>query len=186
MYFSQDEETCGSLVDYACGPVSLANAFRILKLPVMTPESIISRFDLKGFSLRKKKGMSPIELGELASALLPSHHWSVFTNESCTLEDLRPGDLIWVSSIELINAQSGIQFELSDTDSHIVVVEKIDTSTGTIIVINPDCRKKGKGFSYNKWGRMLIPEASIGSVWQSVRADGSSTDKAAVLLRRLH
>ena len=88
---------------------------------------------------------------------------------------------MYVSSIALKNAQGGVQFEDSNTDSHIVMVERIEPTA--IIVINPDCRRRGNGFQHNIWGRMHISKSDVDKVWMSTRGDGAHTCKAAVLFR---
>ena len=77
-----------------------------------------------------------------------------------------------------------MQFEDSEHDSHIVLVEAI-SDDGTVVVINPDRRRNGKGFVSDKWGRMKISPASLGSVWQSARADGTYTVRAAISIKTI-
>ena len=69
---------------------------------------------------------------------------------------------MYVSSIALKNAQGGVQYEDAEYDSHVVMVESIE-STG-IVVINPDCRKSGRGFRHDIWGRMRISHLHLDKV----------------------
>ena len=86
---------------------------------------------------------------------------------------------MYVGSIPLKNCQGGAQYELADVDSHIVAVERI-TPTG-IVVISPDCRRCGRGFRHDSWGRFKLSFPQVEAVWKTVRHDGSRTVKAAVV-----
>ena len=175
MYYSQDEETCGASVDLACGAVSLANAMILLGSPnPPTPlEVITTGTELKSFDLC---GLSPSSLQDLCKHICGPMGYSVELVHNCKLA---PGMLMYVRSVALLNEQGGVQFEDSEHDSHIVLVEAL-SDDGTVVVINPDRRRNGKGFVSDKWGRMKISPASLGGVWQSARADGTYTERAAV------
>ena len=88
---------------------------------------------------------------------------------------------MYVNSIALKNAQGGVQFEDAKYDSHIVMVESIESTS--IVVINPDCRRSGSGFRHDLWGRMRISQLHLAKVWMSTREGGTRTCKASVLLR---
>ena len=121
-------------------------------------------------------GLSPSSLRDLCIFMCGPMGYSVELVHDCKLA---PGMLMYVRSVALLNEQGGVQFEDSEHDSHIVLVEAL-LDDGTVVVINPDRRRNGKGFVSDKWGRMKISPASLGSVWQSARADGTYTERAAV------
>ena len=179
-YYSQDVETCGARLDLACGAVSLANAMLLLgspKLNTPTPlEVITTGTELKSFDMC---GLSPSSLRDLCIFMCGPMGYSVELVHDCKLA---PGMLMYVRSVALLNEQGGVQFEDSEHDSHIVMVEAL-SDDGTVVVINPDRRRNGKGFVSDKWGRMKISPASLGSVWQSARADGTYTVRAAISIK---
>jgi hypothetical protein len=185
-YYSQDERACGEDVEWACGPVTLANSLILLGLASyhhqVPPSSIIQRVKSgKGpKEVKKRVGMAPYELRDLAMLFVEPELVATLQHP-CSVDDLRRGDLIYVNSIALKNAQGGVQYEDSVVDSHIVLVERV--SSEGVFVINPDCRRSGTGFQHNKWGRMVIKIDLLEQVWQSTREDGSTTVRAAVLLR---
>ena len=96
-------------------------------------------------------------------------------------ENLAPGSLMYVNSLELLNAQGRKKVQTSSKDSHVVLVEAI-MKTGAIVVINPDraLNTSRSGFTENQWGRMKIPRASLDRVWQSGRWDGMRTTGTAI------
>jgi hypothetical protein len=187
-YFSQDPTSCGDDVETACGPVSLANSLVGRACPgrIVTPARFIhiafsTRPDLG--RLRDRLGMSPSELCALSAIVGQSHGLQAKLREPCSVEELARGDLMYVKSVALKNAQGGVQFEAAEYDSHIVMVESFERNA--IVVINPDCRKSGRGFRHDGFGRMripLVPEL-LNEVWCSLRRDGIKTTRAAVLLR---
>ena len=75
--------------------------------------------------------------------------------------------LLYVSSVELMNAQGCDQFELPVQDSHVVMLEKVRRN-GTLVVINPDRKLNPHTgeFIEDTWGRMLIPKSAIEQVWK--------------------
>jgi hypothetical protein len=184
-YFSQDRASCGDDVDKACGAVSLANSLMLRAdrpLELSTPESIIHMSSqLPLGRLRDRFGISPDELCALSVLAGQSYELQASLCEPCRVSQLAAGDLMYVNSIALKNAQGGVQFLDAENDSHIVMVESVDP-TG-IVVINPDCRKCGSGFRHDIWGRMHISQMHLDKVWMSIRSDGTCTRRAAVLLR---
>ena len=186
-YFSQNRETCGDDVDKACGPVSLANSLVLKASSMWSPclpghmLDMASAPPLHHRRLRDRPGINPYELCALSAAAGQSDGLQATLREPCKLSELEPGDLMYVNSIALKNAQGGVQFEDAMHDSHIVMVESIDSTS--IIVINPDCRRSGSGFRHDLWGRMRIAHAHLDQVWMTTRVDGTRTSKAAVLLR---
>jgi len=177
-YFSQDADTCGSdNVDYACGAVSLANSL-LLRGVSKSPKEILT--ELPRPSIAERGGLLPEELCELSGACF-GDGTHVTVASPCLAHQLRPGDLMYVSSVVLKNIQGGCQYEESPMDSHIVMVERITAKH--ITVINPDCRVYGRGFKHYTWGRMHIKKEHLPQVWKTTRADGHKTTRAAVLLR---
>jgi large subunit ribosomal protein L40e len=180
-YYSQNNESCGPLKN-ACGAISLANslAFRGCSNPLVTPERIINiAFALNLF--RDGHGISPGELFALSATAGHPHGLQAKLVEPAKVTELMPGDLIYVGSIPLINAQGGQQYENAEHDSHIVMVES--NGLAGLVVINPDCKKAGKQIRLGKWGRMLISPEHLDKVWMSNRHDGTHTRRAAVQLR---
>jgi hypothetical protein len=184
-YFSQNRETCGDGVETACGPVSLANSLLTLRASSMPPPSLPDIICLASTPtlgrLRDSFGIGPEELCALSAKAGMTYGLHARVVEPCDVSELEAGDLMYVSSIALKNAQGCVQFEDAKTDSHIVMVERIEPNT--ITVINPDCRRCGHGFQNNKWGRMHISKYDVDKVWMSTRGNGTHTCKAAVLLR---
>ena len=187
-YFSQNPETCGEEYGKSCGVVSLANCLRRLlpsTLPTPTPLDIIKK--CTQLSLFDEEGLPPNNLYVLCdqykrsiSGLTVEYSAGPLTGPKISLTR---GALMYVNSLELLNAQGGNQVPTSQEDSHVVFVEDI-LSDGTVVVINPDRAKDGseEGFSENQWGRMEIPEASLERVWQSMRRDGTKTTRCAIFL----
>ena len=150
-YHSQCELSCGSDVDYACGPISVCN-FMALKCIPVTPAAIFACIESPPLSDRK--GLAPEELERLCQLMLKGPgrklQCTATLRRKCNMDDLHPGDLMYISSVALLNAQGGNQYEEdSDWDSHIVMVETIDHGAAVITVINPDCRKCGRGFVFS-------------------------------------
>ena len=175
-FFSQDKQTCGDDVEWACGAVSLANSFVLRGIRQVSPMSIIQC--VKSPTLKERRGLAPSELCALATSFVKSTGLVGTLQHPCSVGDVRPGDLIYVSSIALKNSQGLAQYEDSIIDSHVVLVERV--SREGVVVINPDCRNKGRSFQHDVWGRMVIPYDKLESVWRSVRVDGSVTLRAAV------
>jgi hypothetical protein len=183
-YFSQNSDACGDAVDKACGAVSLANSlkYRALEGKDTTPKEIIYRASRPPAGpLRDRPGLSPDELCALATAVGQTHGMTAMLSQPCKVSDLAAGDLMYVGSIPLKNAQGGNEYEDAEFDSHIVMVESMEPQC--VVVVNPDCRKCGAGFRHNIWGRMRIPLAQLETVWMTTRSDGTTTTRAAVLLR---
>ena len=177
-YFSQSVDECGPEVEVACGPVSLANAMGLLVAGVTTSPRQIIDATLPGICA--SGGTSPEQLLRAAIHMGNKVGITAELRHPCTWNALSAGDILYVRSVALKNAQHGVQFEESPQDSHIVMVEAV--VDGALVVINPDCRRCGKGFRHDVWGRMLIPKDSLEAVWQSTRPDGSDTKRAAVIL----
>ncbi len=55
---------------------------------------------------------------------------------------------------------------------------------GVIVVINPDRRRCGKGFTTDKWGRMTIAPGQLADVWRTSRVNGTHTSCAVVATAR--
>ena len=102
-------------------------------------------------------------------------------HETCATSLLTPGMLLYVSSVELMNAQGCDQFELPAQDSHVVMLEKVRRN-GTLVVINPDRKLNTPTgeFLEDTWGRMLIPKSTIEQVWKTVRHDNTTTRRCAI------
>ena len=181
-YFSQDALTCGDHVEVACGPVSLTNSMVFLQGGErrVNPKSIINMADAT--SLHRCGGMSPDKLRGVCVNVCKSLGMSVrvVLHHPCDSTNLMPGSLMYVGGVNLKNAQGGVQYELPTIDSHIVMLESVGL-TG-LVVINPDCRKRGNGFEHGVWGRMIIPHSHLDEVWQTTRPDKSRTLKAAVVI----
>jgi hypothetical protein len=184
VYFSQNKDSCGEDVEKACGPVSLANSlkYRAKEGKYTTPKEVINLASesLAG-PLRERPGLSPHELCALGTIVGQAHGITAMLSHPCKASELAAGDLMYVGSIPLKNAQGGVQYENAEFDSHIVMVERIEPEC--VIVINPDCRKCGTGFRHDKWGRMRIPFVELDTVWTTTRNDQTKTKRAAVLLR---
>ena len=177
-YFSQDVETCVSdNVDYACGLVSLANSLLLLRGVSRSPQEILK--ELPPPSLAVRRGLPPEEICALVACCDDGIDATVAS--PCLVHQLRPGDLMFVSSVVLKNIQGGCQYEESPADTHIVMVER-STPKG-ITVINPDCRKYGRGFKHHTCGRMCITKGNLRHVWKTTGTGGHNTIRAAVLLR---
>ena len=132
--------------------------------------------------LDQRMGVPPTVLRQLASDFGKAFGIEAELVEPCAFERLEAGDLLYISSVGLINVQEGgDEFEAAEFDSHIVVVERVTRTSLT--VINPDCKQVGSGFTYDSWGRMKIPASKLDSIWKTTRSDGVTTDRAAVLLR---
>ena len=176
-YFSQDVKTCGSdNVDYACGVVSLANSL-LLRGVSRSPKEILK--ELPPPSLAERGGLRPEEICALVACCDDGTEATVAS--PCLVHQLRPGDLMYVSSVVLKNIQGGCEYEESPVDAHIVMVER-STPKG-ITVINPDCRKYGRGFKHYTCGRMCIATGNLRQVWKTRGTSGLETTRAAVLLR---
>ena len=180
-YYGQDKETCGHHVDVACGPVSLANSL-LMRGHDVDPKELCNA--VVGPTLNHRLGLRPTELRQLSKDAGINFGISAHLAEPCSFEVLQAGDLIYINSVGLKNLQGGYEYEASEYDSHIVVVEHV--SRTSLTVINPDCKKVGKGFTHDSWGRMKIPAKKLDSIWSTTRSDGFTTKKAAVLIRRLH
>ena len=128
-------------------------------------------------------GLSPSALFALCKHALGKMTGVTVEISNGPAENLAPGSLMYVNSLELLNAQGRKKFKTrkNEKDSHVVLVEEI-LRNGTIVVINPDqaLNESGSGFSEYKWGRMNIPRESLASVWQSTRWDGMSTTCMAI------
>jgi hypothetical protein len=191
-FFSQNEVSCGADVETACGPVSLANALLLHSSTSMPPPSLYTHISLTEvlrlastpplLKLSERLGISGDELCALGNLVATPYGLQAEFIQHCTLSQLNPGDLIYVGSIPLKNAQGGVQFEEADYDSHVVMVEA--TQPDAVVVINPDCRRSGRGFMHNNYGRMVLPASSLDKVWMTTRADGTRTCKAAVLFTK--
>lgn len=183
-YLSQNRGTCGDDVETACGPVSLANSLVLRASSMATPNLpgilLLASTPALG-RLCDRGGISPEELCALSATVGLPYGLHARVCEPCEVSELEAGDLMYVSSIALKNAQGAVQFEDAQYDSHIVMVERIEATT--IVVINPDCRKCGSGYRHDVWGRMRISVSDVDNVWKSTRIDGTHTCKAAVLLR---
>ena len=184
IYFSQNKDSCGEDVEKACGPVSLANSlkYRAKEGKDTTPKEIIYLASgSHAGPLRDRPGLSPHELCALGTTVGQAHGITAMLSHPCKASELAAGDLMYVGSIPLKNAQGGVQYENAEFDSHIVMVERIEPEC--VIVIDPDCRKCGTGFRHDKWGRMRIPFVELDTVWMTTRNDQTKTKRAAVLLR---
>jgi hypothetical protein len=106
-------------------------------------------------------------------------------HETCATSLLTPGMLLYVSSVELMNAQGCDQFELPAQDSHVVMLEKVRRN-GTLVVINPDRKLNTPTgeFLEDTWGRMLIPKSTIEQVWKTVRHDNTTTRRCAIGIQK--
>ena len=185
-YFSQNPETCGEEYGKSCGVVSLANCLRRLlpsTLPTPTPLDIIKK--CTQLSLFDEEGLPPNNLYVLCdqyqrsiSGLTVEYSAGPLTGPKISLTR---GALMYVNSLELLNAQGSKKVQTSSKDSHVVLVEAI-MKTGAIVVINPDraLNTSRSGFTENQWGRMKIPRASLDRVWQSGRWDGMRTTGTAI------
>ena len=131
-YYSQDVETCGARLDLACVAVSLANAMLLLgspKLNTPTPlEVITTGTELKSFDMC---GLSPSSLRDLCIFMCGPMGYYVELVHDCKLA---PGMLMYVRSVALLNEQGGVQFEDSEHDSHIVMVENPTPPPATPLV----------------------------------------------------
>ena len=135
-YFSQNTETCGELVDKACGVVSLANCLRLLfpsALKNPTPLELIST--CKDSKLFDKEGLSPAALYALCQRVAGEMTGvTVEMSSNGQFENLAPGSLMYVNSLQLLNAQGRKKVQTSKKDSHVVLVEEIlpdETKTPT-------------------------------------------------------
>ena len=184
-FYSQNEETCGRDVDAACGVVSLANALILLEAPHhKSPEQIIQALSsLSDKSLAEMKGISPVEMLQLCNTVGRSMGYQAVLEHPCAMSRLSVGTIMYVDSIALKNCQGDIQFESAAFDSHIVTVESINATE--IVLISPDCRRSGRGFRHDIWGRMKLRVTQLDEVWKTTRQDGLKTEKAAVFLSRI-
>ena len=177
MYFSQNVATCGADVEKACGCVSLANAIVLFGMERIEPAVIIA--NAKNMSAFDSTGLAPESL-RLLCVRMGLHADLV---QPCSASALAPGMLMYVRSIGLLNSQGGVTYENSVQDSHIVMVETIQPD-GVIVVINPDRRRCGKGFTTDKWGRMTIAPGQLADVWRTSRVNGAHTSCAVVATAR--
>ena len=125
-------------------------------------------------------GCPPAKLLRAATQLGKPLGLTARLDHPCTRGALRRGSIMFVRGVALKNAQGVNQYEDALQDSHVVVVEEV-LATG-LVVINPDCRQCGRGFTHDRWGRMCIPHAKLDEVWQSTRPDASTTKRAAIIL----
>ena len=182
-YFAQTEGTCGSDMEAACGAVSLSNALLLHDPPLcVSPAKVINAvFFFSSKPLVSMGGLTPAELVMLADTVGGPSGVCAEVVQPCPVSRLVPGCLMYVASIPLKNYQGGAQYELAPADSHIVTVERI-TSTG-LVVISPDCKRCGKGFRHDTWGRFVLPFTHLAEVWKTSRHDGAHTVQAAVFLK---
>ena len=185
-YISQSTHTCGSHVEQACGPVSLINALIHLDTKLtgkLIPEEVIAI--AKHLCLFDGGGLPPAKFAQLCVHVCSKWGYTATFHETCAASLLTPGMLLYVSSVELMNAQGCDQFELPVQDSHVVMLEEV-RHNGTLVVINPDRKlnlRNGE-FIEDTWGRMLIPKSSIEKVWKTVRHDNTRTTHCAIAIRK--
>lgn len=181
-YYSQDEATCKKYVDFACGPTSLANAFKIKRCGVNSPAPVAICEAILDPPLNEREGLCPQLLRDLASKFGRFFGLEAELVEPCTYGQLEAGDLLYINSVGLKNIQGGHEFEAAEFDSHIVVVERV--TKNHLMVINPDCKQVGRDFTHYVWGRMKIRSSELESIWSTSRSDGVNTERAAVILRK--
>ena len=167
--------------------MSLANCLRLLfPSAVENPTPLELIRTCKDANLFDGGGLSPSALFALCQ-----HAGGKMTGVTVEIspkgraENLAPGSLMYVNSLELLNAQGRNKFKTrkNEKDSHVVLVEEI-LRNGTIVVINPDqaLNESGSGFLESHWGRMNIPFDSLEKVWQSKRFDQTTTTRCAISL----
>ena len=186
-YMSQSTETCGSQVEQACGPVSLINALIHMDAKLagkLIPEEVIAIANK--LCLFDGGGLPPAKFAQLCVHVCSQWGYTATFHETCSVSLLTPGMLLYVSSVELMNAQGCDQFELPMQDSHVVMLEKV-RHNGTLVVINPDRKLNSRTgeFIEDTWGRMLIPKSSMEQVWKTVRHDNTRTTHCAIAIRKL-
>ena len=186
-YISQNTGTCGSHVEQACGPVSLINAMIHLGGELagkLIPKKVIAI--AKQLCLFDGGGLPPAKFAQLCEHVSSQWGYTATFHETCAASLLTPGMLLYVSSVELMNAQGCDQFELPVQDSHVVMLEEV-RHNGTLVVINPDRRLNSRTgeFIEDTWGRMLIPKSSIEQVWKTVRHDNTRTTHCAIAIIKL-
>ena len=186
-YISQNTGTCGSHVEQACGPVSLINALILMDAKLagkLIPEEVIAIANK--LCLFDGGGLPPAKFAQLCVHVCSQWGYTATFHETCSVSLLTPGMLLYVSSVELMNAQGCDQFELPMQDSHVVMLEKV-RHNGTLVVINPDRKLNSRTgeFIEDTWGRMLIPKSSMEQVWKTVRHDNTRTTHCAIAIRKL-
>lgn len=170
-YWSQNEETCSIDAEHGCGPCSLANALIIKKSAVASPLDICFLARKEGIFRDSSTGITPRAFARLVHVLLEAT--PLVEIKSGGGQELRPGCVLFVSSVGLKNAQGLCEFEGSvEHDGHIVVVENVTTSH--VVVINPDTKPTSKCarstetecrcFEDGKCGRMRISKDAIDAV----------------------
>jgi hypothetical protein len=162
--------------------VSLVNALIHLDAKLagkLIPEEVIAI--AKQLCLFDGGGLSPAKFAQLCVHVCSQWGYTATFHETCAASLLTPGMLLYVSSVELMNAQGCDQFELPVQDSHVVMLEKVRRN-GTLVVINPDRKLNPHTgeFIEDTWGRMLIPKSSIEQAWKTVRHDNTTTRHCAI------
>jgi hypothetical protein len=170
-FFCQNATDCGEEYEYMCALVSLSNAHLILGMDVVTPRALLN-------DAYQKKILHPPMLGIPPNILV-----ALAISQQAAVDSLQAGDVLYVSGVALLNVGLApeSQFELPDTDSHVVAVESIDVGSRQVTIINPDRRKAGRtGFMHGVSGRFVLTFQQLESVWQSVRSDGTSTSRCLI------
>ena len=185
-YMSQSTETCGSQVEQACGPVSLINALIHMDAKLagkLIPEEVIAIANK--LCLFDGGGLPPAKFAQLCVHVCSQWGYTATFHETCSVSLLTPGMLLYVSSVELMNAQGCDQFELPMQDSHVVMLEKVRRN-GTLVVINPDRKLNTRTgeFLEDTWGRMLIPQSAIEQVWKTIRHDNTTTRRCSIGIQK--
>ena len=177
-YFGQNATDCGEEYEYMCALASLSKAQLILGLKVVTPQALLDKAYQMKLLRAPMLGTPPDILVAISCTVQPA----IITND-LDVESLQKGDVLYVSGVALLNVglADSFQFELPDTDSHVVAVESIDVHSRQVTIINPDRRKAGRsGFMIGVCGRFVLTAKQLDSVWNSTRSDGIKTSRCMI------
>jgi hypothetical protein len=182
LYASQSAATLTfHLLEVGCGIVGVHNAFALLGSPIHMSVVSGAFMMLKNGDVRN--GLSPMELFHLVTMLLKHAPCGIQCTpvEPASVNMLTPGALLHVSSVKLAHlclpAIFDVPMDAHRPDSHIVMVERVNDVT--ITIINPDVGVDGTD---QEWGRFVLSHQELYQAWSSTRHDSSITCRAALIL----
>lgn len=181
LYASQSAATLTfHLLEVGCGIVGVHNAFALLGSPIHMSVVSGAFMMLKNGDVRN--GLSPMELFHLVTMLLKHAPCGIQCRsvEPANVNMLTPGALLHVSSVKLAHlclpAIFDVPMDAHRPDSHIVMVERLNDVT--ITIINPDVGVDGTD---QEWGRFVLSHQELYQAWRSTRHDSSITRRAALI-----
>jgi hypothetical protein len=191
-YFGQNSDDCGDEYEVMCGFASLANSRLVLGLDCRSDTPITPKAMWKyaraaeGLIPTPFLGLGPKKLCDVADLLWSDKLLYELEEEECdAAADLLPGDVVYVSGVELLNTglPEKYQYELPEdgVDSHIVVVASTDMEAGTITVVNPDRRiKAGNVVVVGEAGLFTLRTREMEEIWHTKRHDGTTTHRCVL------